>query len=288
MTTQWNDKTMEEAQNGHYFIPVSDLGKDQINISDAEEIWKSNPDILFHTGARIVGLKDDIVTAFTENGIDESTIETILTETLTAENYNEEMSGNYQKEMQGWKDAVLEANINSEGRKMTDIITIANGKAPITSETAKALSPTKKSPSTPGKGRGRNVTALQARIDKAIEEGKYLVVSKMKENGAGTTFAAPPTAGRARNFYNENEELPISSNDLEHFLMAIDLLEDGRELYAEDIERAEAFFSKEKKPVTPKTTPKTTVKTAGNSEEKEQAPVPVIAQSRVKPVISGK
>lgn len=291
MATQWNTKTMEEARAGNYFISVSESVAEKVTINDAEEIWKSNPDILFHGGARIVGSKDDILAVFQEV-LDDEQIETMMNEMISSENYKEEMSAQFETEMKTWK---VDANVKSEGRKMTDIIAVANNKTPINKEAVKNLvSPGKKSPTSPGK-RGRGVTPLQDRINKAIEDGKYLVVSKLTETGSGTTFANAPTSGRARNYYNDNPDLPISSNDLDHFMMAIDMLEDGRDLYAEDIENAESFFNTPKEPAkktSPKTTPKTATKSAATTEAestvKRVPPSPATGRPRLIPSVAPK
>lgn len=268
MTSQWTTETMDAAAEGWYFIPVTDLVKDKITIDDAEEIWASNPDILFHTGARLVGLKDDIVRTFEEGGIKEEQINEMLEQMISSSNYQDEFAGEFQQEMQGWRNYVTEANVKSEGRTMSDIVVTAGGKTPVTSETAKAIStktgaPAKKSPGTPS-SRGRSVAGLQNRINQAINEGKYVVVSKMKENGAGTTLANAPQR-TTKNYYNiENPDLPISSADMEHFLMAIDMLEGGREEYADDIQNAEDWFSGKSKPA--KKTPAKTTKSTTTAE----------------------
>lgn len=298
MATQWNTETMEEARAGNYFIPVSDLGKDKVTINEAEKIWESNPDILFQAGARVVGLKDDLLTVFQEF-LDDEQVETMMAEAISSANYKEKMSAQFENEMQTWKDEVIEANVKSEGRTMTDVIAVANNKTPINKEAVKVLnegkrSPGKKTPSTPGK-RGRGVTPLQQRVTQAIEKGQYLVVSKLTETGSGTTFASAPTSGRARNYYNDNPDLPISSNDLDHFIMAIEMLEDGTDRYAEDIENAEAFFNTPKEPAkktTPKTTPKTATKSAATTEAESTvnkgAPSPATGRPRLVPSVNPK
>lgn len=83
------------------------------------------------------------------------------------------------------------------------------------------------------KPRGRAPSALADKIAK-LDGDKVLDVSKITPTGTGTSAIKRPTTTRSTKYGSDT--LPIVSSDLDHYLMAIDMLPGGRQQYAVDIQ----------------------------------------------------
>lgn len=83
------------------------------------------------------------------------------------------------------------------------------------------------------KSRGRSPSGLLEKIAK-LDVDKVLDVSRMNPNGTGVTTIKKPTSTRSTRYGSDT--LRIFSADLDHYLMAIDMLPGGRQQYANDIQ----------------------------------------------------
>ena len=83
------------------------------------------------------------------------------------------------------------------------------------------------------KTRGRASSSILERISR-LQPGKVLDVSKMTPTGTQAVIVNRPATSRSTKIMGDT--LPIVSSDLEHYLMAIDMLPGGRQRYAADIQ----------------------------------------------------
>lgn len=248
MSAQWNLDVFAEVKDSWSFIMVTPINMPRVNITEAHDIWLTYPAIVFQTGYRIAGTEEDIATSLTESGIEEDTILQILSEALSLDNYQTDKAEIYQDELTSyntWKREAVKSNIEEQGLKLSNIIGIVNpeilknAKPPVKGRatTTTTKTPAKKSPGT-GAGRGREVTSLASKIA-LVAEGKVLDISKLMPNGAGVVTINRP--GRSKKYLSET--LPLLSPDLEHFVLALDMLPGGRDQYADELQTAITFFS---------------------------------------------
>lgn len=251
MESIWNEENMQDASNKWQFIVVTpSLGLIRTNITDIQAIWSVYPEVVVHTGARILGFYDDVVKAFVDGGISEDeaieSMEAVIKSDnfdSTGEEYYESELGNYNL----WKAQTIENNAAENTSSLQDLLILLNPhllqKKPIaaakTRAPVKGRTTTTKKTVSPGKV-GRGVTPLQEKIN-ALEDGKLLNVSKITEKGTLTSIQARP--GTTRLFIPSDERLPLITNNLEHFLIAVDLLEGGRDEYAEAVAEADDHFN---------------------------------------------
>lgn len=85
---------------------------------------------------------------------------------------------------------------------------------------------------------------VQSRVNKLLEDPKMtkvLDVSKLTNTGTGASTIKRPSTSRSTKFMGD--KLPIVSADIEHYLLALDMLDGGQEAYINEI----AAFEKNSK-----------------------------------------
>ena len=246
MTTAWTLVAMNEAAAKHQFIPVTALGLPRVNITDAHSIWMRSPNVVFQTGYRIVGTPEDITAALSAMGVLNEDIQDLLASAITANNYNTTMAEVYKDELESyneWTRAVVKSNTDSPGAKLFDVMAVVNPdvlhKVRVTKE-ARALGVPAREAT-----RARATKSLYERLT-GLDQGKVLDVSKLEPDGTGARTIDPPT--RSRKF--GSPDLPIVSADLEHYIMAINMLPGGQTQYATQIEYVRQLFERGRAPTT--------------------------------------
>jgi hypothetical protein len=239
MTTLWTLPASNEALAKHEFISVTPGMSSRVNITDTRSIWRQNSAIIFQTGYRIAGTPADVTAVLTEAGVPAPGIEAVMTTAITSDNYETTALPMYQEELEQyreWMRSVTKSNAESPGAKLFDVMTVVNPdiiRRARTVKEAKALGIAPRG----GKGRTRTVS-LADRLAK-VPAGKVLDVSELQTDGTGSRAINPPT--RSRKFGSPN--LPMVSADLEHYVMAIDMLPGGRDRYTADIDYVRLLFS---------------------------------------------
>ena len=234
MTSLWTPQTFDDAARRFQFIMVTPPGPSRVYIIDAQRIWMNNPAIVFHTGYRIAGIPDDISASLSSSGVSQEDINNILESVITYDNYQHEMSQGYSDEISSyntWTRSSLKTNHDSPGVKLFDIMTNINPE--VLTKTATATM--KQLPA----AKGRKTKSLYERLA-SLPQGKVLDVSKLTADGTGATSIAPPT-GRSKKYGSPN--LPMVSSDLEHYILAINMLPGGVEKYEQDVNYVRQMFS---------------------------------------------
>lgn len=258
MESTFTPEMLNDATVNSYFVVVTpSFGLTKANVRDVDAIWSVYPNMYFNTGMRMMGLPEDISRVMKNSNYGSEDIDQVLATSITAENAETDENGFYATELanyDNWRREAIMANMTSGGLKLRELLAFVNPSVEQptstslikTSRTIPSGRTTEKKTITPKKGGGsvgRGVTALQEKIDK-LDEGKLINVSKITEKGTGTTTAARPTKPAKTTYIPSDERLPFSTNNLEHFLIAVDLLPGGRDEYADAVAEAEEFFLK--------------------------------------------
>ena len=201
----WTTEVYRNAKAHHKFALISNGQMELVTIRDAVRIWMNQPEIVFNTEFRIAGQEQEILAVLGK---------TSLANSITYKNFttNEE----YKKEIaeyKQWKDFSIATNLSSEGFTLEDMV---YGVSPQIAKTSSS------------KIRGKSL------FDKltSLPHGKVLDVSNISPNGTGVVTRDKPSQ-RSKKYWSER--LPIVSSDLEHYIMAIEMLPGGRQKYAEDV-----------------------------------------------------
>jgi len=227
MDIQWSMNVSDLAKTTYSFISVSPLDFDPVNISNALKIWSIYPDILFHTGYRIVGSPDDISVALSNSNISPLDIQEVLLTSISFSNYNTDMSSVYHDELHSYLSrsrSIIYSNINSPGAKLYDVMSAINPDLTLSSKSSRVSK--------------RKTKSLYDRLI-SLPPGKVLDVSSLTLDGFGTKAINPPL--RAKKY--GTSDLPIVSSDFSHYIMAINMLPGGLSHYASQVESVEYMFS---------------------------------------------
>lgn len=253
MDTLWTTDLAEKATDKYQFIVVTPIGLPRVNVTDIKTIWVLYPDFIFNTSFRVAGKKEDVIEQMSNVGYDEEQmveiIKNIDENSITNENFESLMNDDeylvYDFELAGyeqWKEQLLESQKGVKGLTLMELLKMINPHMSMVEEkkvvpripisTSKTV---KQSPS-PTKGKvGRKSTALQEKID-TLPDDKIINVSKITATGTGTTTGIRRT--KTSLFVAPN--LPITSNNLERVLIAIELL-GGEDEHSEDVQAAREF-----------------------------------------------
>ena len=295
MDSLWTSELYQDAADKFQFIVVTPIGLPRVNVTDIKTIWNLRGDFIFNTKYRLAGTRDDIVKQMSSIGYEEDdlakVIEEIDNQSITNDNYESLIDENenpvYEVEVAGyeqWKEQYLESQLGVKGSTLLELLKMINPHMSMIEEkkvfpripisTNKSV---KQTPSPKGKV-GRKSTALQDKVDKALDDNKIINVTNITATGTGTT--ATTKKGRTSLFVAPN--LPLTSSKLEGFLIAIDLL-GGEDEHPEDYQAALDFKWKDNS--TPKTSAKTTAKTtATTSTTRNIAPSKTEVPEAVQPV----
>jgi len=294
MDSLWTPELYADAAEKFQFIVVTPIGLPRVNVTDIKPIWNLHGDFIFNTSYRVAGKRDDIVKEMKKAGYDEEDFVGVINiidngsitndnfETLVDENdqlvYDVEVAGYEQ-----WKDQYLDSQVGVKGVTLMDLLKAINPH--ITEQKVVPRIPTvttskgtaaKQTPSPKGKV-GRKSTALQDKVDKALDEDKIINVSKITTTGTGTTTGV--RRGKTSLFVAPN--LPLTSNNLEGVLIAIDLL-GGEDEHPEDAQAAREF--KWKGDSSPKTTPAKTTSTTSTTTTRLIPQSKTVVPEAVQPV----
>ena len=272
----WTLDTMTDAEAKHQFVMVTQGATPRVNITEAHQLWALNPTIVFATGYRIAGTPEDIRAALTANQIPEDHIQALLDASISRGNYNrhnvvpaeqeaapeettkwgpQTLPNIYDEELESYNTymrAAVKANAEAPGAKLFDVMTTVN---PTVFQTARntregfALGIPAKAPGAgAARGRGRTAEPLDTKLAK-LDANKVLDVSKLNPDGTGARgIELKPNARK----YG-SPDLPIVSADLEHYLLAIDMMAGGRQHYASAVQYVQQLFAGAGAPAAPAT-----------------------------------
>jgi len=299
MDSFWTPERYQEAVENQQFIVVTPIGVPRVNVTDIKPIWVLKPEFVFNPKYRVAGKKEDIIKDMTNAGYDDEQLAEIINDTdensITKDNiesltdedgqlvYDVEVA-NYEQ----WRDDFLKSKEDVKGLTLFELLKMVNPhmsmveekkvfpRIPTTTTTTTNKS-VKPSPSPKGKV-GRKSTALQEKVNKALDEDKIINVTNITATGTGTTTGVRRT--RTRLFVAPN--LPITSSKLQGVLTAIDLL-GGEDEHPEDLQAALEFNWGDSS--SPKTTPKTASTTATSTTAKPSiAPSKTVVPEAVQPI----
>jgi len=236
----WNLELGRIAKQKSQFLLVNDERGEtkRVNILDASALWRTEPAIVFQTGYRIAGTSAAITATLTSVGLAADVIQNVLDTSITVINYLTVMSSVFDEEVQkynAYHKAAVQANINSQGYRLFDIITAVNPdilRLVKNKKTAKAhgLPALNITPGT-SSFTARTVDSKLLNRVPAVDSGKVLDVSKLIENGTGARVTNAPKTGRK--LYSPT--LAMVADDIEHYMLAISMFPGGLEKYMADV-----------------------------------------------------
>jgi len=241
--SQWTLEAMNNARAKNQFILVSPTGASRVFITDAITLWSTDPTIVFQTGYRIAGTPKDIIDVLSQQGIQQEAIGQLLDSAITSDNYSGEFSQIYNDEISlynNWRRSVVKANVDAPGVKLFDIMVTINPELLTRMKTDKQAKSLGLPTGTTTKTRGKKVVSLLDKIN-TLPPGKFLDVSHLEPNGTGARTADPPTQ-RSRKYGIPG--IPIISADLDHYLLAINMLPGGEVHYASEVAQIRDLFSR--------------------------------------------
>ena len=225
----WTYDGMQHVATKHKFIYVRANLSSYVSLEDASRLWLLQPQVLFHPKFRIAGTPDDVRASLTAAGYDEVTVDSVINGGITGNNYQTDMREAYINELtsyRSWYRSALHTQMNIVGARLFDVILAVNPEAAKrvrTKEQARAMGVAQAITS-------KRTVSLQTRIDN-LQPGKVLDVSKLQPNGTG---ARSVNAGIARRY--GSPLLPIVSADLDHYIMAVNMLPGGAQRYEQAVE----------------------------------------------------
>ena len=223
--SKWTPENFTDASQRHDFISISLPNRPRLTIQDAYEVWETNPNILFHTGYRIAGTREDIAADLAAAGQSEADIEGIINSAISSENYLTDMAAEFHDEMKKyiiWNRTAVKTNVAAPGATLFGTMSALNP-ALLAQATAKSRPPGTGGP-------GRKVEPIMQKLQK-LAPGNYLDVSNMDDFGRGTKpIPANKLAGRTG-----TNRIPIVSNKADRYIAAINMIPGGAQTYADDI-----------------------------------------------------
>jgi hypothetical protein len=210
----WDKNLMKELNSQKKFLYIlSDSDKnDKISILDSMKFWDENVNILFSMSTRLAGEKSMLFKILI-NYYPNSTVSGIIEKSISIHNFrNNELYLNEIEEFKKINKKIIKKNIGSDGIKLDLLV--------------KEL-----------QSRELNVKSyLQDKYDK-IPEGYVLDVSKIKNDGKGATYVRNKNKMKKGVF-----GLNIVSSNLNSYIHAVHLLDDGPEKYESQIEDIKKIF----------------------------------------------
>lgn len=223
----WSIENMDDAKRKWEFIIVSSPSDTRVNIVDVHRLWTYNPQILFQTGYRIAGTPEDITNNLKASGTSDEDINALIASSITSSNYYNTMKEIYDSEVKSyksWKKSVLKSNINSEGFTLLNLTSTVN---------PSRLKLTELPVIEKVKRRGK-VKPLLTKISE-LTEGKVINVSGILSDGSNTKSMPAPKPG-ARTKFVGTDNLPIVSDNVDSYILAVSMLPGGVDQYQNDIE----------------------------------------------------
>jgi hypothetical protein len=206
----WNLNMVDELENKLNFSLVTPNGSIIVDLSDSQKLWLVNPNILFQTGYRVAGAKEDIKRLLVKNNIASEEIDRVVETSITINNCRGIYKQMYESELK----KLNSIKCNYEQRPAA----IINNPPPV-------------------KSRGRAIQPLHLRLER-LPQDKYLDVSNLTSNGGGAHVIS--LGPRVKKYHGKS--LRMVSNNLETYLLAIDML-GGAELYKDDVDRMKQLFA---------------------------------------------
>ena len=226
--SMWSNELYEIMRERAQFLFVSGSRSqfEVVTIEDAQKIWSETPTAVFYPPLRISGNIEDILGELGFSGEFSLTVENILLNSITRENYSRDSL--YVKEvdlLEKIRKRVMQSATSDKGNKLSDLI----------SSLVPVLSPPKSQKSKPVAV--RKPKYLDERIKK-LSAGKVLDVSGINKDGLGAKIINMPAAGSDKRYFGN---LMIASNNVQAYRIAVSLIKDTTK-YKNAIEEAEAFF----------------------------------------------
>lgn len=223
----WNPEAYQDATNRHEFILVGDPSRNRVTIQDSYDIWANMPNVLFQTGYRIAGTRENIIAALQEAQTPDDQIEAAVNSSISSENYITDMAPEFHREMAdyiAWHRTAVKTNTAAPGNTLSGTMAALNPAFAATTAQAK--------PRAAGTGGpGRKVESITQKLQKATADKPYLDVSNMDDFGRKTKWLAPGSlAGRVG-----TNRIAIVSNKLDRYVAAIRMIPGGEQTYADDI-----------------------------------------------------
>ena len=228
--SKWSNDAFTDASMRHEFIAVGIPNRNRVTIQDAYDIWAADPAVLFQTGYRIAGTREVITADLKASQMTDEQIEPILATAVSSENYLGDMAPEFHKEMKeyiAWNRTAIKTNATAPGNTMFTTMSTMNPS--LLAGPNKPRAPNV-NPGVNAGGPGRKVESITQKLQK-LSPGYYLDVSNMDDFGRKTKPITPDKlAGRVG-----SNRIPIVSNKLDRYIMAINMIPGGSDAYAEDV-----------------------------------------------------
>lgn len=212
----WKSELVEDLTKRNSMVLITQYGEIEVDIRDAEKLWIVDPSIVFQTEFRIAGSASRIEDYLFKIGTEKDVIKSCKRDVITFESYK--------------SDGRISDLFNLELSKFSISDKLSNSK-----ETKEKACDEEQAVSK-GKTRGRKLIPLDKRI-KQLPIGKHLDVSALQESGSGAIVIK--LGPRVKKYGHPN--LPLVSNNLETYLLAIDML-GGEEEYKVEVDYVKKLF----------------------------------------------
>lgn len=209
-----------EARNKFQFIPVSSSVIDMVDIVDAQNLWIKYPLLSFNIYYRIFGFEQDMNNFLISLGISNDEIQKVLNTSFNFNNYNSTHSYFFKQELEQYRNYrrnTLFSNINEYGTKLHDLTVL------VKSGNFRGKGVSNYNPPSP------QINNKLTEKMKTLASDKVIDVSNIKQDGSGSRIVNISSKKM------RTANLPFVSDNIEHYVIAINLLPGGQEKYINDI-----------------------------------------------------
>jgi hypothetical protein len=217
---KWSREAAGIAFIRRQFIPVSDFTpRANVSMREARTIWKYDPQVAFQPTFRMVGYLTDISDMLTAVGFDDAEKQSYVDAAIIEDTYLTTHADVYNDEMikyREWVQSALYTEMQDQGNKLSNLIASVQPQAVLQVSKRRV-------------NRGGDLTARL----RNLPPNKVIDVSALQEDGTKALTVDTPTQ-RSRKFWSPN--VPIITNDLPHYILAVSMLPGGSDAYAEHIE----------------------------------------------------
>jgi len=214
---------IQEATKLHRYNRVPpEVGKGSLKISGTTKIWNNNPQAIFLRTLRLVGSPADLQAYLESNNYTRELIQEHFNTAYTKANVvtDPKMKAEFEAEVAAAKLEVSKADhvAKYDFSHLVSLGDKAKAQKSVTKEgKSPRKSPKKRAPT--GSPRGRPVS-IKARLEEAVKKKQFLNVSKIKDTGAGTSYAEKI----GPSFASIPEVPSVISNNADKFRAALVLL----------------------------------------------------------------
>jgi hypothetical protein len=227
MSAELSVEMINDAKKRQQFI-LLDGTFSRVNVRDSHNIWNKKNKYIFNVKYRVVGSKKDLMQQLNEIYETDDANYFVTKYIFTSKDYS--TNPLYKKEMEEFLERrrfVINVNASENGVKISD----------ITDKIVSSISDIQPKRILSQSLRSARHVSLNARLDDATREGKFLDVTNIKDNGTGSSITNVKTTRKYK-----SEILNIISGKIEPLIKALNMLNVQEDILKKEIERANMHF----------------------------------------------